>query len=162
MSPLLRPHTQEPLVPPRSEDGGRVRPVVLATLAVPFDPECARVAIQAAMDGGVQLIVVDAVEMPFWPQSMATRHADLEREDDRAAIRRLVEQTAALGLDVEHLRVRSPRPVEALLEVAGEREAALLVLGPDRTRIRPRHFRRVANRIRKRASCLLWIAGEGP
>ena len=135
---------------------------MLATLAVPFDPDSARVAIQAAMEGGVKLLVVDAVEMPLWPQSMATRHADLEEEADRDAIRRLVEQTAALGLEVEHLRVRSPRPVEALLEVAGEREAALLVLGPDPSRLRPRSFRRAVKRIRKRASCLLWVAGEGP
>jgi len=135
---------------------------MLATLAVPFDPDSARVAIQAAMEGGVKLIVVDAVEMPFWPQSLATRRADLEEESDRDAIRALVQQTAALGLEVEHLRVRSPRPVEALLEVAGEREAGLLVFGPDRGRLRPRSFARMVRRIRKRASCLLWVVGEGP
>jgi nucleotide-binding universal stress UspA family protein len=135
---------------------------MLATLAVPFDPDCARVAIQAALEGGVKLIVVDAVEVPFWPQSIAMRYADLEEDVDRMAIRRLVEQTVALGLEVEHLRVRSPRPVEALLEVAGERDAALLVLGPDRSRLRPKFFRRVVKRIRKRASCLLWVVGEGP
>ena len=162
MSPLLRQHSRAPVAPPRGDGSGRQRPVMLATLAVPFDPDCARVAIQAAMEGGVRLIVVDAVEMPFWPQSLATRRAELEEAEDRAAIRRLVEQTAALGLEVEHLRVRSPRPVEALLEVAGEREAALLVLGPDRSRIRPRMFRRAVKRIRKRASCLLWVVGEGP
>ncbi|MDX6524058.1 MAG: hypothetical protein QOI17_1571 [Gaiellales bacterium] len=161
MSPLLRMHPRVPDAPPLS-GGSRDRPVMLATLAVPFDPDCARVAIQAAMEGGVKLIVVDAVEMPFWPQSMATRRAELEEPDDRQAIRRLVEQTAALGLEVEHLRVRSPRPVEALLEVAGEREAALLVLGPDPARLRPRSFRRAVRRIRKRASCLLWVVGEGP
>jgi nucleotide-binding universal stress UspA family protein len=120
------------------------------------------VAIQAALEGGVKLIVVDAVEVPFWPQSMSMRYADLEEDGDRVAIRRLVEQTAALGLEVEHLRVRSPRPVEALLEVAGEREAGLLVLGPDPSRLRPKFFRRVVRRIRKRASCLLWVVGEGP
>jgi nucleotide-binding universal stress UspA family protein len=135
---------------------------MLATLAVPFDPDCARVAIQAALEGGVKLIVVDAVEVPFWPLSIAMRYADLEEDVDRMAIRRLVEQTVALGLEVEHLRVRSPRPVEALLEVAGERDAALLVLGPDRSRLRPKFFRRVVKRIRKRASCLLWVVGEGP
>jgi len=135
---------------------------MLATLAVPFEPDSARVAIQAAIEGGVKLIVVDAVEMPFWPQSMATRHAELEEPSDRQAIRRLVEQTAALGIEVEHLRVRSPRPVEALIELAGEREAGLLVLGPDPSRLRPRSFRRAVERIRKRASCLLWVAGEGP
>jgi nucleotide-binding universal stress UspA family protein len=158
---LLRQHTSYPVTPPGA-DGRRFRPVMLATLAVPFDPDCARVAIQAAMEGGVKLIVVDAVEQPFWPQSLAIRHAELEEEVDRAAIRQLVEQTAALGLEVEHLRVRSPRPVEALLDLAGEREAGLLVLGPDRSRIRPRLFRRAVRRIRKRASCLLWVAGEGP
>jgi nucleotide-binding universal stress UspA family protein len=162
VSPLLRQHRNDPLLPAPTGGGSRDRPVILATLAVPFDPDSARVAIQAAMEGGVKLIVVDAVEMPFWPQSLATRRADLEEESDRAAIRLLVQQTAALGLEVEHLRVRSPRPVEALLEVAGEREAALLVLGPDPSRLRPRLFRRAAKRIRKRALCLLWVVGEGP
>ena len=154
-------HSRIPDAPP-DHGGGRSRPVMLATLAVPFEPDSARVAIQAAMEGGVKLIVVDAVEMPFWPQSMATRHAELEEPSDRQAIRRLVEQTAALGIEVEHLRVRSPRPVEALIELAGEREAGLLVLGPDPSRLRPRFFRRAVKRIRKRASCLLWVAGEGP
>jgi nucleotide-binding universal stress UspA family protein len=138
------------------------RPVMLATLAVPFEPDAARVAIQAAMEGGVKLIFVDAVTLPFWPQSIATRHADIELDEDRAAIRLLVEQTAALGIDVEHIRVRSPRPVEALLELAGEREAGLLVLGPDPQRLPRRLFARAVKRIRKRASCLLWVAGEGP
>jgi len=124
--------------------------------------DAARVAIQAAMEGGVKLIVVDAVTLPFWPQSLAVRRADLELDSDRAEIRRLVEQTAALGIEVEHLRVRSPRPVEALLEVAGEREAGLLVLGPDPSRLPRRLFARAVRRVRKRASCLLWVAGEGP
>ena len=58
--------------------------------------------------------------------------------------------------------MRSPRPVEALLEVAGERDAGLLVIGPDPARLRPRTFRKAVKRIRKRCSCLLWVAGEGP
>jgi hypothetical protein len=135
---------------------------VLATLAVPFEPDAARVAVQAALEGGVKLIVVDAVEMPLWLMSMTTRRAELEEDDDRAAVRRMVEQIAALDIEVEHLRVRSPRPVEALLEVVSECDAGLLVLGADPTRLRPRLFRRAVKRIRRRASCLLWIAGEGP
>jgi nucleotide-binding universal stress UspA family protein len=134
---------------------------MLATLAVPFEPESARIAIQAAMEGGVKLIVVDAVEMPLWLQSMTTRR-DLEDEADRAEIGRMANNAAALGLEVEHLRVRSPRPIEAVLELCGEREAGLLVLGPDPSRLRPRSFRRAVRRVRKRASCLLWVAGEGP
>jgi nucleotide-binding universal stress UspA family protein len=142
--------------------GSEPRPVVLATLAVPFEPEAFRVALQAAMESGVTLIVVDAVELPFWPQSIATRHADVELESDRMRIRELVAQAAGLGVEVEHLRVRSPRPAEAVIEIATERRAGLLVFGPDPARLRPRFFSRVVRRIRKRVSCLLWIAGEGP
>jgi nucleotide-binding universal stress UspA family protein len=142
--------------------GSERRPVVLATLAVPFEPEAFRVALQAALESSVTLIVVDAVELPFWPQSIATRHADTELDSDRARIKELVSQAAGLGIDVEHLRVRSPRPAEAVIEIATERRAGLLVFGPDPSRLRPRFFSRVVKRIRKRASCLLWIAGEGP
>lgn len=140
----------------------RTRPVVLATMAVPFEPDAFRVALGAAIESRAPLIVVDAVEIPLWPQSLSTRHADTELDEDRLCIRETVDQAVALGLVVEHLRVRSPHPVDALLEVTGEREAGLLVFGPDRARLRPRAFARMVRRIRKRASCLLWVAGEGP
>jgi hypothetical protein len=156
---------ERPAPPPPTEapaQSARNRPVVLATLAVPFEPDALRVALGAALESQSPLIVVDAVELPLWPQSIATRHADTELEADRACIRASVDQATALGLQVEHLRVRSPRPVDAVLEVAGEREAGLLVFGPDRGRLRPRRFARMVRRIRRRASCLLWVAGEGP
>jgi hypothetical protein len=156
---------ERPAPPPSldtSAPGARTRPVVLATLAVPFEPDAVRVALGAALESQAPLIVVDAVELPLWPQSIATRHADTELEADRACIRESVVQATALGLHVEHLRLRSPRPVDAVLELAGEREAGLLVFGPDRGRLRPRRFARMVRRIRRRASCLLWVAGEGP
>ena len=81
---------------------------------------------------------------------------------DRIRIRALAERAAGLGLEVEHLRVRSPRPVTALLQVAGERDAGLLVFGPDRARVPRRRFARIVRKIRRNASCLLWVAGEGP
>jgi nucleotide-binding universal stress UspA family protein len=135
---------------------------MLATLAVPFDPESARVAVQAALESNAKLIVVDAVERPWWPQAMTMRYADLEEAADRDAICRFVGHASALGLEVEHLRIPSPRPVDAVIDLVGERRAALLVLGPDPARLRPRLFRRITRRVRKRASCLLWVAGEGP
>jgi nucleotide-binding universal stress UspA family protein len=151
---------QRPPVTVLGRGGGG--PVVLATLAVPFDMEAARVAVQAALETNVKLIVLDAVERPWWPQALTMRYADLEEAEDRDEISRFAHQVAALGLEVEHLRVPSPKPVEALLEVVAERRAGLLVLGPDRSRFKPRRFARMARRIRKRASCLLWVAGEGP
>jgi nucleotide-binding universal stress UspA family protein len=158
----LRDRPAIPTPTPVIEQSARTRPVVLATMAVPFEPDALRVALGAALESQAPLIFVDAVELPLWPQSIATRHADTELEADRACIRESVDQAAALGLQVEHLRVRSPHPIDALLEVAGEREAGLLVFGPDRGRLRPRRFARMVRRIRKRASCLLWVAGEGP
>jgi nucleotide-binding universal stress UspA family protein len=158
----LRDHPAVPTPTATPVQGARTRPVVLATMAVPFAPDALRVALGAALESQAPLIVIDAVELPLWPQSIATRHADTELEADRACIRESVDQATALGLHVEHLRVRSPHPVDALLEVAGEREAGLLVFGPDRTRLRPRRFARMVRRIRRRSSCLLWVAGEGP
>lgn len=153
-----------PRVPdtPLLEGDSRGQPVVLATLAVPFEPESARVAIQAALESHAKLVVVDAVEMPLWHQCLTTRRAELELDEDRQEIRRLVGDAHGLGLQVEHLRVRSPRPVEALLEVAEECNAGLLVLGPDPARLTKRLFARAVRKIRKRALCLTWIAGEGP
>jgi hypothetical protein len=51
--------------------------------------------------------------------------------------------------------------VKALLEVARDQRAGLLVFGPDRTRFPARRFRRAAREIRKRATCLVWIAPTG-
>lgn len=160
MALTSRPHV--PPAPPEAPGHSRRQPVILATLAVPFEPDAARVAFQAALETEVKLIVVDVVEQPLWPLSIQFGHGAIELDDDRAAIRQLVEQAVGLGLEVEHLRLRSPRPVEALLEVAGERRAALLVLGSDPGRFKPRFFQRVVRKIRRRASCLIWIAGEGP
>ena len=54
----------------------------------------------------------------------------------------------------------SKRPVKALLEVARDRRAGLLVFGPDRSRIPPRRLRRAVREIRDRAECLIWIAAD--
>ncbi len=139
----------------------RVGIVMLATLAVPFDPEAVRVAAQAALETNARLIVLDAVERPFWPLAITLRYAELEEDEDRDQIKHLVAQMVGLGLEVEHLRIACAKPVDAVLDLAGEYQAGLLVLGPDRSRFRPRLFARIARKVRKRAPCLFWVAGEG-
>jgi hypothetical protein len=59
---------------------------------------------------------------------------------------------------VERLRVCSPHPVDALLEVAAERNPAILVFGPDPTQLRPRQYRKAERAVRERAACLVWTA----
>jgi hypothetical protein len=51
--------------------------------------------------------------------------------------------------------------VRALLEILAERDAGLLVFGPDRARTGRRRFRAAARQVRRRAPCLVWVAPDG-
>ncbi len=142
-------------VPERS----RARPVMLATLDVPFDSAAAVFGVDAAVESGAVLIVVNVVETPFLPGALAGWDvaAAPEVEDSLSAPSRLAH---ALGVEVERLRVRSPHPVDALLQVAGERRTGVLVFGPDRARLPRRRYRKAERAVRERAHCLVWTPGE--
>ena len=137
--------------------GGR-RPVLLATLRVAFDPVACELAVDAAVESGHPLIVAVVVELPPLPLSVLLGYDQIDSPEDETAFAAPALLAASLGVPVERLRVRSPRPLTALVELAGEREPGLLVFGPDRSKIRPRVFRRVAKKIRARAACLVWLA----
>jgi hypothetical protein len=51
--------------------------------------------------------------------------------------------------------------VRALLAIAAEREAGLLVFGPDGGTARRWRFRAAARRVRRDAPCLVWVAPDG-
>ena len=139
--------------------GARGRPVMLATLEVPFDDEAAAFAVDAAVECGQPLIVATVIEMPLGPMCVIMGYGDLEPSEEEAARFRAPAQLAhTLGVHVERLRVRSPHPVDALLELVAEREPGLLVFGPDRSQLNPRLFRKAAKKIRDRATCLVWLA----
>jgi hypothetical protein len=87
--------------------------------------------------------------------------ATLPHEEALDEVRGTAARAAALGVRTELLRVSSPRPVRALLALTAERDAGLLVLGPDPGRMRRRRFRAVARRVRRDAPCLVWIAPDG-
>jgi nucleotide-binding universal stress UspA family protein len=138
---------------------GISRPVLLATLGVPFDLEAARVAVDAAVETGQPLLVVNAVELPPLAMSVRMGYDQLPDEpDDAEAFRAPAALAHSLGVEVERLRVRSPRPVDALLELTSERAPGLLVFGPDRKRLRGRRYRKAAKAVRERAACLVWLA----
>jgi nucleotide-binding universal stress UspA family protein len=137
-------------------------PVVLATLSSGVDPAAERVAIESALDACVPLIVVNVVELPPCPRALAMggpRALAFPHEEDYEAVRATAERAAKFGLRVEHLRVSSPRPARALVEIAKERAAGLLVLGPKKGRVSRWRFRRAARMVRRSVSCLVWIAG---
>jgi nucleotide-binding universal stress UspA family protein len=139
----------------------RGRPVVLATLDVPFDEEAAAVAVDAAVECGQKLIVANVVEMPLGPLCLSLGYGPLDTEDAvQASIKAPAELAHQLGVEVERLRIRSPHPVSALLEFVAERQPGLLVFGPDRAQLKPRIFRKVAKKIGDRVACLVWLPGS--
>jgi hypothetical protein len=136
------------------------RPVLLATLGVPFARDAAAFAVESALEAGVPLVVVNAVQLPPLPLSVVMGF------DQAAEPQELVEEllypvrlASSLGVHVERIRVRSPRPVEALLELLAEREPGLLVFGPEHARLGRRRYERARRRILERAPCLVWAAG---
>jgi len=141
--------------------GPRVkRPVLLATLGVPFDPAASSFAVDAAVESGEPLLVVNVVELPPLGMSVAMGYDQLPDPPEQAeALRAPAALAASLGVPVERLRVKSPRPVEALVQIAAERNPGLLVFGPDRARLKPRVYRKAARAVRERAACLVWLAG---
>ena len=57
--------------------------------------------------------------------------------------------------------MRTRHAVPALLEVLHERDAGMLVFGPDLGRFGRVRFRATARRLRRQAECLVWIAPDG-
>jgi hypothetical protein len=139
------------------------RPVALATLSVRVDPVAERVAIDAALETGARLLLVNLIWLPPHPATLtlAREYATLPHEEDLDAVRATAGRAAALGIPTELLRVSSRRPLAALIELVREREVGLVVLGPDPRRS-PRWWRALAaRRIKRQTECLVWIAPDG-
>jgi Universal stress protein family len=142
----------------------RARPVVLATLSVRVDPSAERVAIDSALESGVPLVLVNILRFRPYPTTLALvgpEGLNLPHEEDLEAVRATAARAAQLGVRTELLRVTTRRPVQALLEIVTEREAGLLVFGPDLKLTGRVRFRLLARRLRREADCLIWVAPDG-
>jgi nucleotide-binding universal stress UspA family protein len=141
---------------------GPGRPVLLGTLSVRIDPDAERMALESALEAGSALILANVMFLRPMPLTnvLAPEWANLPHEEDLEAVRGTAARSAALGIRTELLRVSSPRPVTALIELAAEREAGLLVFGPERSLLPRRRFRSAAKAVRRDAPCLVWIGGE--
>jgi nucleotide-binding universal stress UspA family protein len=132
--------------------------VLLATLGVPFERAAVELAVDTSLENGQPLIVANVVELPPLPLSVMLGYDQIDDPRDAEAFRAPGELARSLGVTVERLRVKSPRPIEALLQLVAERSPGLLVFGPDRSRLRPRRYRKAARAVRERAACLVWLA----
>jgi nucleotide-binding universal stress UspA family protein len=140
-----------------SAPGSGDRPVILATLDVPFSEEATVFAVDSAVESGSPLILLNVAEV------LPTTYTVLgwgyvEREDLQDALRKPAELAHSLAVRVERLRVCSPHPVDALLEVVAERDPAVLVFGPERRHLSRRRYRKAERAVRERTSCLVWVA----
>jgi hypothetical protein len=141
---------------------GAPRPVVLVTLSVRVDPAAERIAIDSAIETGAPLILANLIMLPPYPTTimLAREYATLPHEEDLEAVRATAQRAAALGIPTELLRISSPRPLRAMVELVRDRRAGLLVLGPDPRRT-PRWWRALAaRRVRRETDCLVWIAPD--
>jgi len=132
--------------------------VLLATIDVAFDPAASSFAVDAAVEAGEPLLVVVLAELPPLPLSVILGYDQVDSPAEEEAYRAPATLAASLGVAVERLRIRSPRPVHALLELAAEREPGLLVFGPDRALVSKRVYRKAARALTERSPCLVWLA----
>jgi hypothetical protein len=149
--------------PPAAAGTEAPRPVLLATLSVRVDPRAERMAIESALETGARLILANMLWLPRHPTTLALarEHATLPHEEDLDAVRATAARAAALGIRTELLRISSPRPLVALIELIVERHVGLVVLGPDRSRTPRWWVWLAARRVRRQADCLVWIPSEG-
>lgn len=149
--------------PSSSATGGPARPVVLATLSVRVDANAERMAIESALEAGVPLIIANMLQLQAYSTTLrvAPEYLTLPHEEDLEAVRETARRAAELGIRTELLRVTSPRPLTALIELIQERRPGLVVLGPDLRRTSRWRLRMAARRVRRDADCLVWIAPDG-
>ena len=134
------------------------RPVMLATLDVPFAEEAAAFAVDTAVETGQPLVLVNAAQVLPTHWSLVG-YGYVASEELQAELHKPAALARSLDVEVERLRVCSPHPIDALLELVRERRPGLLVFGPDRSRLAPRRYRKAEKKIRERAACLVWLPG---
>jgi hypothetical protein len=155
MKTLERPEVQ---APGQSSRGGG-RPVMLATLGVPFDTDAVTFAVDSAVELGERLIVANFIEQAPLPLSTMLGYDELPYPPEMAqSLLAAAKLAGSLGVEVTRLRVKSFHPIQAMLDVLAEQGAGIFVFGPDRSRIGRLRYRRAARAIRSRATALVWLA----
>jgi hypothetical protein len=142
--------------------GAAGRPVLLATLGVPLNEEATVFAVDTAVESGQRLVVANVTALEPLRMSITLGYDSLPEltPEVSASLRRSAELARSLGVHVERLRVRSPRPVQALLELVADVRPGLFVFGPDRKALRERRYRKALGAVRDRVTCLVWVPND--
>jgi nucleotide-binding universal stress UspA family protein len=147
-----------PEAPPRTVAmRPRVRPVMLLTFDVPFDPVAVGFALDTAAETGAELYVCDGI--PVAPNPFLGTPRTFGSSETRAASDEVAQEARSRGVRTKQLLFHHPRPVHAALEVTRDEGVGLLVFGSDRARMGRWEFWRIARRLRKNSPCLIWTPG---
>ena len=138
-------------------------PALLAALLMAFPKvaEAMEFQIIKAVDGQ-RLVMANVTALEPLRMSITLGYDSLPEltPEVSASLRRSAELARSLGVHVERLRVRSPRPVEALLDLVADVRPGLFVFGPDRRALRERRYRKALGAVRDRVTCLLWVPSD--
>jgi len=142
--------------------GAAGRPVLLATLGVPLNEAASVFAVDTAVESGQRLVVANVTALEPLRMSIALGYDALPEltPEVSASLRRSAELARSLGVRVERLRVRSPRPLQALVDLVAEVRPGLFVFGPDRRALRERRYRKALGAVRDRVTCLVWVPSD--
>ena len=142
--------------------GAAGRPVLLATMGVPLDEAATVFAVDTAVESGQRLVMANVTALEPLRMSIALGYDTLPEltPEVSASLRRSAELARSLGVHVERLRVRSPRPVQALLDLVADVRPGVLVFGPDRKALRERRYRKALGAVRDRVTCLVWVPND--
>ena len=144
---------------PEAPRGSPGRPVLLATLDVPFDRNAVAFAVETAVELGERLIVANVVERPPLPLSTMLGYEDLPYSPEMAeSLAEPVRFARSLGVAVTRLKIKSLHPIPALLEAVAEQDPGIFVFGPDRRRMMRLRYWRAARAIRSGVTTLVWLA----
>jgi nucleotide-binding universal stress UspA family protein len=147
------------LTRPGSADQSAGRPVLLATLDVPFDGDAVAFAVDSAVELSARLIVANFVERPPLPLSAMLGYDDLPYTAEMTeALAAPVRLAAESGVAVTRLRIKSFHPIPAMVQVSAEEGAGIFVFGPDRSRIPRLRYWRAARALRSGVTSLVWLA----
>jgi hypothetical protein len=142
--------------------GSAGRPILLATMGVPLDESASVFAVDSAVESGQRLVMANVTTLEPLRMSIALGYDTLPEltPEVSASLRRSAELARSLGVHVERLRVRSPRPVQALLDLVADVRPGLLVFGPDPKALRGRRYRKALAAVRDRVTCLVWVPND--
>ena len=88
-------------------------------------------AIESALESGQPLVIAGFTKM-LAPGPRSMLYGQRMNPGLDTVLRAPMEQARSFGLRVQVLKGQSPRPLRAILEVTEERDACLLIFGPDR------------------------------